>query len=56
MKKGLIIFYAAFSCVFLSSCEVIEGIFKAGFWTGFLLVIVVIVAVILLLANIFKKK
>jgi len=40
---------------FLSSCTAIEGIFKAGIWTGIILVVVIVAIVILILANIFKK-
>ena len=35
----------------LSSCEVVGGIFKAGVWTGLLIVAVVIVLVIWLISK-----
>jgi hypothetical protein len=38
-----------------SSCEVIGGIFKAGMWTGVILVVVVVGLVIFLLAKLFGK-
>lgn len=38
----------------LSSCDAIEGIFKAGVWTGLLLVVVVIVIVIWLITRLRK--
>jgi hypothetical protein len=41
--------------VSLSSCEVIGGIFKAGMWTGVILVVVVVGLVIFLLAKLFGK-
>jgi len=37
----------------LSSCELITGIFKAGMWTGVILVIVVVALVIWLVSKIF---
>lgn len=37
--------------VSLSSCEVVGGIFKAGVWTGLLIVAVVIVLVIWLISK-----
>jgi TRAP-type C4-dicarboxylate transport system permease large subunit len=39
----------------LSSCEAIGGIFKAGVWSGILL-IVLIVAVIIFIATKFTKR
>ena len=42
--------------VSLSSCEVIGGIFKAGMWTGVILVVVVVGLVIFLLAKLFGGK
>ncbi|MBA2744863.1 MAG: phosphatidate cytidylyltransferase, partial [Flavisolibacter sp.] len=30
----------------LSSCEVIGGIFKAGFWTAIILVVIVVVLIL----------
>ncbi len=40
----------------LSSCEVIGGIFKAGVWSGVILVVVVVGLVIFLLAKLFGGK
>lgn len=51
MKKYaslLLVFFALATT--LTSCEVIGGIFKAGFWTA-IIVIVIIVAIILWLVN-----
>lgn len=36
----------------LSSCELIGGIFKAGVWTGILMVVVVVGLIIFILARI----
>jgi uncharacterized membrane protein YjjP (DUF1212 family) len=39
----------------LSSCAAIKGIFKAGFWSGAILVIVVIALIIFVISKIVKK-
>jgi hypothetical protein len=51
MKKlsGIWLFVTALAMT-LSSCEVVGGIFKAGFWTAIILVVLVIV-IILWLVN-----
>jgi hypothetical protein len=40
----------------LSSCEVIGGIFKAGVWTGFILVALVVGLVIFIVAKLFGGR
>lgn len=40
----------------LASCEVIGGIFKAGMWTGILIVVVVIGLLIWLIARMGGKR
>jgi hypothetical protein len=44
----------AFLTVLLSSCEVVGGIFKAGIWTGLILVAIVIAIVIFIVSR-FRK-
>ncbi len=39
-----------FIAISLSSCEAIGGIFKAGMWTG-LIIVVIIIAIILYFVN-----
>ncbi|MBC7651423.1 MAG: phosphatidate cytidylyltransferase [Deinococcales bacterium] len=57
MKKQSILVYAAIaSMVTLSSCEIIGSIFKAGIWTGVLLVAAVIGLIIYLISAITKRK
>jgi len=55
MKKNIIIPLALITTT-LSSCSAISGIFKAGFWSGLILVAVIIVVIILLFTGVFKKK
>lgn len=43
--SGLWLFVLA-TIVTLSSCEVVGGIFKAGFWTAIILVVLVIVVIL----------
>ncbi|HUR10867.1 MAG TPA: hypothetical protein VM012_05835 [Flavitalea sp.] len=35
----------------LSSCEVVGGIFKAGVWTGFIVIVIVVALVIWLISR-----
>lgn len=46
---------AALIPAFLGSCKLAEGIFKAGFWSGFLLVIIIIVFVGVIVRRLRKK-
>jgi hypothetical protein len=39
----------------LSSCAAIKGIFKAGFWSGAILVIVVVALIIFVVSKIVKR-
>lgn len=40
----------------LSSCEIVGGIFKAGVWTGFILVALVVGLVIFIVAKLFGGR
>jgi len=40
----------------LSSCEVIGGIFKAGVWSGVLIVVLVVALIIFIIAKTSKKS
>jgi len=47
MKKlSGIWFFALAIAMTLSSCEVVGGIFKAGFWTAIILIVLVIVIIL----------
>lgn len=56
MRPVLIYTAMAMFLVSLSSCEVIGGIFKAGVWTGILIVAVVVGLLIWLIAKMGGKK
>ncbi|WP_292011144.1 phosphatidate cytidylyltransferase [Chryseobacterium sp.] len=51
MKKISVFSIALISLLFLTSCEAIETIFKAGMWWGIILVIAVIVIILLLFSR-----
>ncbi|MBC7887733.1 MAG: hypothetical protein H7Z13_07570 [Ferruginibacter sp.] len=41
---------------FISGCEVIGGIFKAGVWTGTIGVILILIIIIFIIAKLFSRK
>ncbi|MGN7720260.1 phosphatidate cytidylyltransferase [Chitinophaga sp. YIM B06452] len=49
--KNAMLFLLGILTVTLSSCELVEGIFKAGVWTGLLLVAVVLGLIIWLISR-----
>lgn len=49
--KNAMLFLLAIITVTLSSCELVEGIFKAGVWTGLLLVAAVLGLIIWLISR-----
>jgi len=56
MKRYMPLALVALLATTLSSCELAEGIFKAGMWTGVILVIVVIALIIWLAAKLFGGR
>ncbi|MFN0290796.1 hypothetical protein [Pedobacter helvus] len=56
MKKLMPLTLVALLVSTLSSCELIGGIFKAGMWTGIILVVVVMALVIWLAAKLFGGR
>lgn len=56
MKKLMPLTLVALLATTLSSCELVEGIFKAGVWTGIIVVVVVIALVIWLAAKLFGGR
>lgn len=53
MKKYSILILFAFLTTSLSSCEVIGDIFKAGVWSGIIIVVVVLALIIWLISKVF---
>lgn len=54
MKKFTFTFALIAVMLSLQSCEIVEGIFKAGFWAGIILVVLVVVLIFWLIAKIRK--
>ncbi|WP_181151494.1 hypothetical protein [Sphingobacterium gobiense] len=52
MKKFSQILLLSSSILLLNSCGIVEGIFKAGMWSGFLIVGLVIALIIWILVKI----
>lgn len=48
--------FLALAVTFLSSCEVIGGIFKAGIWTGIIIVAIIVAVVIYISTKLFSKN
>lgn len=46
----------AFLSTTLASCELVEGIFKAGVWTGVIIVVLVIALIIWLISKVFGGR
>lgn len=56
MKRYIPLSLIALVCTVLSSCELIEGIFKAGVWTGVIVVVIIIALLIWLISKVFGGK
>jgi cytosine/uracil/thiamine/allantoin permease len=56
MKKYIPVGLIALICTTLTSCELIEGIFKAGVWSGVVIVVIVLALIIWLISKIFGGK
>ncbi|WP_312186679.1 hypothetical protein [Sphingobacterium sp.] len=53
MKKIIPFALMSSLLVLVSSCSLVEGIFKAGVWSGVLLVVVVVALIIWIVAKLF---
>ena len=53
--KGFTLFILAFMTMFLSSCEAVEGIFKAGMWTAFLIIAIIVGIILWIVAKTRRK-
>jgi cytosine/uracil/thiamine/allantoin permease len=56
MKKYFPIAMVAFLATTLSSCAAIEGIFKAGVWSGIIIVVIVLALIIWVISKIFGGR
>ncbi|TDQ75829.1 hypothetical protein CLV99_3523 [Sphingobacterium yanglingense] len=56
MKKISIIALLTLVTLSFTSCEVIGGIFKAGVWSGIIMVVVVVALILWLLAKMFGGR
>lgn len=48
-------FIIAFSITTLVSCDIIEGIFRAGVWAGIIIVVLVMVIILYIISKIRRK-
>lgn len=44
-----------FILLFFSSCTVVGGIFKAGVWTGIIVIVIILIIIIWLVSKVNKK-
>lgn len=56
MKKHIPLAIIALFSTTLTSCEIIEGIFKAGLWAGVIIVVVILALIIWLVSKIFGGR
>jgi hypothetical protein len=56
MKPYLPLILIALSCTILTSCDLITGIFKAGVWSGIIMVVIILALVIWLVVKIFGRR
>jgi cytosine/uracil/thiamine/allantoin permease len=56
MKKYSSLALVAIFASTLTSCELVEGIFKAGVWTGIIVVVVVLALIIWLVSKVFGGR
>jgi cytosine/uracil/thiamine/allantoin permease len=56
MRKYSALASIALLATTLSSCELIEGIFKAGVWSGVIIVVIVLALIIWLISKVFGGK
>lgn len=53
MKRYIPLAVVALFATTLSSCELVEGIFKAGVWTGVIIVVLMLALIIWLISKVF---
>ncbi|MDH5828264.1 hypothetical protein ACFX5U_00670 [Sphingobacterium sp. SG20118] len=53
MKRIFPIVFILLTCLSLTSCSVIEGIFKAGVWSGIIVVVIVVGLILWIVSKLF---
>lgn len=53
MRKYSLLAIIALVTTTLSSCELVEGIFKAGVWSGVIIVVIILALIIWLISKVF---
>jgi len=56
MKRYIPLAAIAILCTTLTSCELVEGIFKAGVWSGVIIVVIVLALIIWLISKVFGGR
>ncbi len=56
MRKYYSLTLIALITATLSSCSVVEGIFKAGVWSGIILVVIVVAVIIWVISKLFGGR
>jgi len=56
MRRYIPLALVALFATTLTSCELVEGIFKAGVWSGVIIVIVVLALIIWLISKVFGGR
>ncbi|MFA6275693.1 MAG: hypothetical protein WC622_03030 [Pedobacter sp.] len=56
MKKYAPLALIALLATTLTSCELVEGIFKAGFWSAIIVVVIVLALIIWIISKVFGNR
>ncbi len=56
MKRYIPLAFIALLTTTLTSCEVVGGIFKAGVWSGVIIVVIVLALIIWLISKVFGGR
>jgi cytosine/uracil/thiamine/allantoin permease len=56
MKKYSVLTILALAVTLLSSCDLVEGIFKAGVWSGVIIVVIILALIIWLISKVFGGR
>ena len=56
MKRHIPLALVALLATTLTSCELVEGIFKGGVWSGVIIVVIILAIIIWLISKVFGGK